>query len=70
MLIRIDAGASMPVFEQIGDQWSPGVRGGDLVADEKLPPVRQLAAELGIAPLAWGLVGPCERSAVSCLRRW
>ncbi|WP_143553877.1 GntR family transcriptional regulator [Serinicoccus sp. CNJ-927] len=50
MLIRIDPDLATPVFEQIVDQVVAGVRAGDLVPGEKLPPVRQLAGDLGIAP--------------------
>ena len=50
MLISIDPDLSTPVFEQIVEQVVAGVRAGDLVPGEKLPPVRQLAGDLGIAP--------------------
>ncbi|MET3769156.1 DNA-binding transcriptional regulator YhcF (GntR family) [Marisediminicola sp. UYEF4] len=50
MNLAIDAASSMPPFEQIRVQIIQAVRAGTLVPGAKLPTVRGLADELGIAP--------------------
>lgn len=47
--IRIDPTTTTPVFQQIVDQVVELLAAGDLVAGTKLPPVRTLAADLGVA---------------------
>ena len=49
MLIRVDPDLPTPIFEQVVEQVVEGIRTGALVPGEQLPPVRQLAADLGIA---------------------
>lgn len=50
MLLSIDPESSVPPYEQICTQIIELVRNERLPAGCKLPTVRQLAAELGIAP--------------------
>lgn len=49
-MIKIDATAPQPVFEQLRQQISTQVESGELQPGDKLPTVRALAAELGLAP--------------------
>lgn len=49
MLVQIDPALPTPVYEQVVEQIVEGVRSGQLVPGEKLPPVRQLAGDLGVA---------------------
>ncbi|HLR99195.1 MAG TPA: GntR family transcriptional regulator [Mycolicibacillus parakoreensis] len=46
---RIDDAAGSPLFEQIRTQIVDGVRSGALAPGTRLPTVRDLAAELGLA---------------------
>ena len=48
--LTVDAEAGVPVYQQIVQQIREGVAGGRLAPDDRLPTVRQLAAELGVAP--------------------
>ena len=50
MQIRIDNASSRPVYRQIIDQIKRDIAMGRLIKDEKLPTVRQLAAQLAINP--------------------
>jgi GntR family transcriptional regulator len=50
MQIRIDNASSRPVYRQIIDQIKRDIAMGRLIKDEKLPTVRQLAAQLTINP--------------------
>ncbi|GAA4886850.1 GntR family transcriptional regulator [Serinicoccus chungangensis] len=47
--IAVDPGSPTPVFEQVVDRVVEAIRDGALVPGDRLPPVRRLAAELGIA---------------------
>lgn len=47
--IRLDLSASEPPFEQVRSQVARRAASGDLPAGTKLPTVRALAADLGIA---------------------
>lgn len=49
MLLTVDAASSTPVHEQIHDQIERLVLGGALPAKTRLPSIRQLAADLGVA---------------------
>lgn len=49
-MMTIDAAAETPPFEQIKQQITEQRDSGRLPAGHRLPPVRQLAAELGLAP--------------------
>ncbi len=50
MQIRIDNASNRPVYQQIIDQVKRDIALGRLIKDEKLPTVRQLAAQLTINP--------------------
>jgi GntR family transcriptional regulator len=50
MQIRIDNASNRPVYRQIIDQIKRDIAMGRLNKDEKLPTVRQLAAQLAINP--------------------
>jgi len=47
--LTIDPQSSTPPFEQLRSQMIAAVRSGDLPHDTRLPTVRALAAELGLA---------------------
>lgn len=49
MAFTIDKTASTPPFEQLRDQLIDQIRRGDLSPGTKLPPVRTLAVDLGLA---------------------
>lgn len=49
MIIRIDASDALPVYEQIRQQMTRLVASGQLHVGERLPTIRQLASDLGIA---------------------
>jgi DNA-binding transcriptional regulator YhcF (GntR family) len=49
MDIGIDPGSDVPPFEQLRSQIAAQAAGGDLPAGARLPTVRQLAADLGLA---------------------
>ena len=49
-LLTIDPASPMPPFEQLRSQLLEQMQGGALPAGSRLPTVRQLAADLGIAP--------------------
>ncbi|MHC4386100.1 MAG: GntR family transcriptional regulator, partial [Planctomycetota bacterium] len=48
--IQISPGSKKPIYAQIYEQVSQAIAKGDLTTGEKLPPVRNLAAELVINP--------------------
>ncbi len=48
--LRIDAASPVPPFEQLRAQILDQMREGALPAGARLPTVRQLAADLGVAP--------------------
>ena len=50
MILGIDAGSAVPPFEQLRVQVIEAVRSGELVPGVKLPTVRRLADDLGLAP--------------------
>lgn len=49
MKLQVDHEAEEPVYEQVVRQVTEAVAEGRLTPGEKLPPVRTLAAELGLA---------------------
>ncbi|MET0977087.1 MAG: GntR family transcriptional regulator [Leifsonia sp.] len=49
MAFAIDASAAKPPYEQLRTQVIDAVRTGDLVAGERMPTVRALAEQLGLA---------------------
>ena len=48
-LVAIDTGSAEPPYEQVRRQIAEAVAGGRLVAGYRLPPVRRLAGDLGLA---------------------
>lgn len=50
MMITVDPKSPTPPFEQLRAQVAEQVRGGALAAGSRLPTVRRLAEDLGIAP--------------------
>ena len=51
MLFRHDTRSGVPIYRQLEDQVRRGILSGALAADEKLPAVRDLAADLGVNPM-------------------
>ena len=49
MNLTIDAGSPVPPYEQIRSQLAAMVDGGALAEGTRLPPIRQLAGDLGLA---------------------
>lgn len=49
MLLELDPDSSVPPYEQLRRAVVDGVRTGTLVGGTRLPPVRTLATELGLA---------------------
>lgn len=49
-MLRIDPGSPTPPFEQLRQQITAQVAAGDLRPGDRLPTVRRLAGDLGIAP--------------------
>lgn len=47
---RLDEGSPVPPFEQLRRQLADAVRAGRLAPGTRLPSVRQLAGDLGLAP--------------------
>lgn len=48
-MISVDAASSVPPHEQVRQQLAGLIRSGELAAGVRLPPVRQLAGDLGLA---------------------
>jgi len=48
-LVVLDPESSMAPFQQVREQIAGAIDGGGLQPDVRLPPVRQLAADLGLA---------------------
>jgi len=49
MILRIDAAAALPVYEQIRQQVTRMALAGTLPVGARMPTIRQLASDLGIA---------------------
>lgn len=49
MILRIDATAALPVYEQIRQQVTLLVASGQFRTGDRLPTIRQLATDLGVA---------------------
>src|SRR5689334_14981929 len=47
--ILVDPASPVPPFEQVRAQLAASIRGGELAAGERLPTVRRLADDLGLA---------------------
>lgn len=54
MILEVDTVSAVPPFEQVRAQLAEMILAGTLPAGHRLPPIRQLAADLGLAP---GTVG-------------
>ncbi|WP_405592226.1 GntR family transcriptional regulator [Streptomyces sp. NBC_01092] len=50
LAVRVDTTSPVPPYEQIRAQLAALIVTGRLAEDERLPTVRQLAADLGLAP--------------------
>lgn len=50
MIIRIDPGGPVPPYAQVQQQIATMVRSGVLSAGDRLPAIRHLANDLGVAP--------------------
>lgn len=50
MIVRVDANSPVPPYEQLREQIAGMVVSGTLPAGRQLPPIRQLAADLALAP--------------------
>lgn len=50
MILRVDPSSPVPPYEQLRDQIATMVLTDRLPAGTRLPPIRQLAADLGLAP--------------------
>jgi GntR family transcriptional regulator len=50
VIVRIDQTASLPPFEQLRVQIAASIHAGTLEGGRQLPPIRQLAADLELAP--------------------
>ena len=50
MILRIDGDAAVPPYEQLRQQVTTLVVSGQLPEGSRLPPIRQLAGDLGLAP--------------------
>ena len=48
-LITVDADSSLPPFEQVRNQLASAIASGALAPEVRLPPIRELAGELGLA---------------------
>lgn len=49
-MLTIDPSSSTPPYEQLREQLVAGIETGDLLPGTRLPAVRRLAEELGLAP--------------------
>ena len=58
MVIDIDTESAVPAFEQLRTQLADLIRSGALATGTRLPSIRQLASDLGLAP---GTVGRAFR---------
>lgn len=50
MILEVDTGSPVPPYEQIRAQLAELIGSGTLAADTRLPTIRQLAGDLGLAP--------------------
>ncbi|MGZ4688969.1 MAG: GntR family transcriptional regulator [Acidimicrobiia bacterium] len=49
LLLTIEPGSPVPPFEQVRSQLATAIASGAIPAEERLPPIRRLATELGLA---------------------
>lgn len=50
MIVQVDAGSPVPPFEQVRSSLAEQINDGRLAVGTKLPTVRRLAVDVGIAP--------------------
>ncbi len=50
MILDVDTASAVPAYEQVRAQLSEMILAGSLPAGHRLPPIRQLAADLMLAP--------------------
>lgn len=50
MIVTVDPASPVPTFEQVRQQLATMIASGVLAPDTQLPSIRQLAADLGLAP--------------------
>jgi GntR family transcriptional regulator len=50
VIVRVDATSPVPPYEQLREQIAVSISGGALPPGHRLPPIRQLAADLDLAP--------------------
>jgi GntR family transcriptional regulator len=50
VIVRIDPASPVPPYEQLRSQVAAAIAAGDLPDGVRLPPIRQLAGDLGLAP--------------------
>ncbi|SFB63489.1 transcriptional regulator, GntR family [Amycolatopsis marina] len=50
MILNVDATSKVPPFEQVRGELARQINDGELAVGTKLPTVRRLAADLGVAP--------------------
>lgn len=55
-MLEVDTASAVPAFEQVRAQLAEMILAGTLPAGHHLPPIRQLAADLGLAPGTIGRV--------------
>ncbi|MEI2777810.1 MAG: hypothetical protein V9G19_17970 [Tetrasphaera sp.] len=60
MVLDVDLGSPVPPYEQLRAQLATMITCGTLPAGHRLPPIRQLAADLGLATGTIG--GPTANS--------
>jgi len=51
MLFRHDTRSGVPIYRQLEEQVRRGILSGALAKGKKLPPVREVAAQLGVNPM-------------------
>ena len=51
MLFRHDTRSGVPIYRQLEEQVQRGILSGALTKGSKLPPVREVAAQLGVNPM-------------------
>lgn len=49
MIVQVDSDSAVPVFEQLRSQIERLIASGQLAIGQRLPPIRHLAADLGLA---------------------
>ena len=58
--LNLDRHSARPLFQQIYEQLRDRIVAGDLKAEDRLPPSRALAIELGVGNTTPGVTGKAE----------